>query len=113
MTLLQGSHMPDLDPDDLPHRRRLEDSPLPSADLIIYQLGELKAAMTAGFERIDGRFTDMDKRVGSLERFREREEERARVEAMSSQMLNSRWLPLGLALVSIAVTVTLFVIKGT
>ena len=99
--------------DDLePHRRRQEDLPFPSVELIVYQIGELKSLVNAGFERMDGRFDQAENRLTSLEKFRERQEERDRAAAAQSQFITSRWLPIFLLAVTIAVNVVLVLAGG-
>ena len=93
--------------DDSPHRRRMTDQPTGNLELILYQISELKAQLREGFAKMDGRFDAAETRITSLERFREREEERARTAAAQSNTINARWVPIVLALVGLAVTVYL------
>lgn len=98
----------DLDDEFPPPRRRIHDLPGTTGELILYQLSELKAQVAEGFQKIEGRFDKVEDRVGSLERFRERQEERDRTEAQQSGTVNARWVPIALGLATILAMVFLF-----
>lgn len=80
--------------------------------LILYQLGELKSAVSEGFAKIEGRFDRVEDRVSSLERFRERQEERDRADATATQNVNSRWVPIVLGLLALGVTIAVALSQG-
>lgn len=70
----------------MPDHRRKEGVPLePSLELILYQLGELRGATEQGFDRLEHRFAEMERRVVSVEKWQAAREavdrERARIEA--------------------------------
>jgi hypothetical protein len=52
------------------------DENTPSRELLVYQIGELKAVTERGFERMDASFDRIDRRVTALEEFRAVQEER-------------------------------------
>jgi hypothetical protein len=86
-------------------RRRSDHMPTPSQELIVYQLGELKVVVERGFERMDGRFDRIEERVISLERFRERIEERDRAAVTSQDDTMANLVKLALAAMTIVGTV--------
>ena len=100
------------DDDLMPERRRIDDQGFQSIELVLYQIGELKAAVREGFQKMEGRFDKVDSRLTALERFRERVEERDRADADSSQTVNSRWVPVMIATVTVVVTVILFLAQN-
>lgn len=95
--------------DDAPERRRVDDMPLQNVELILYQLGELKADIREFREEMKARLDRVETRLVALERFRERTEERDRAEAAQASTVNARWVPVSIALLSVIVTVLLFV----
>lgn len=112
-----------------PQRRRIEDTGLPPTELILYQLSELKSQFSrlegdlktqgARFEgllresvqEIKTMMRPLEERVGSLERFRDRLEERDRVEAQASQKVRAWWVPWSIAAATLIVTVALAFIQ--
>lgn len=105
--------MPDRDDEKLnPERRRQEDQSFQSIELILYQLGELKAAVREGFMKMEGRFDKVDARLTALERFRERVEERDRADADTSTTVNARWVPIALAIFAVIVTIGLALVQS-
>lgn len=96
--------------DDDPQRRRVDDLPLQNVELILYQLGELKADIREFREEMKARLDRVEARLGALERFRERMEERDRADAAASSTVNARWVPIAIAVLSVVVTVILFLV---
>lgn len=94
-----------------PHQRRVDDITPPSFELILYQLGELKAAVREGFQRMEGRFDRVEDRLSALERFRERVETRDRTEAQTTQTVNARWVPIAIAIFTTVVFIVLAIIQ--
>ncbi len=97
--------------EDVPPRRRGSDLPVNNIELILYQLSEIKAEVREGFQKMEARFDRVEDRLGALERFRERVEERDRAEAQSGSNLNARWVPILLFVGTAMVTVILFLIQ--
>lgn len=103
----------------VPARRRMEDLPTSTAELILYQLSEMKAQVREGFARMDGRFEKVEgrfdrveERVAGLERFRERVEEREKTEAASANTINARWVPIFLAILGVVVTIAIVLLTN-
>lgn len=85
--------------------------PVGNIELILYQLSEIKSEVREGFQKMEGRFDRVEDRIGALERFRARVEQRDEAEAASVSMANSRWVPILIALLSTATIIVLFVIQ--
>lgn len=96
--------------DELPPRRRGQDMPVGNIELILYQLSEIKAEVREGFQKMEGRFDRVEQRIGSLERFRAKVEERDEAAAAASSMVNSRWVPILMGISMAVVTVILFLV---
>ena len=90
-----------------PQQRRQDDTGFQSIELILYQLGELKATVERGFQKMEGRFDRVEDRLSSLERFRERVEERDRADSDTATTVNSRWVPILLGVVTITAMIAL------
>ena len=100
--------MEEMDPN--PERRRVDDQNFHSIELILYQIGELKAAVREGFSKMEGRFDQVEARLTSLERFRERSEERDRAQADTTKTVNARWVPIAIAVFTVLATFILWLI---
>ena len=96
--------------DDIPPRRRQKDMPVGNIELILYQLSEIKSEVREGFQKMEGRFDRVEDRVGALERFRARQEQADEAAAANTTLINGRWVPLILTLLTLTATVILFLV---
>lgn len=86
--------------DDGPQNRRFSDIPSTDTQLILYQLGELKVAVSELRSEVRDGFKSHDYRIAALETFRTRVEAREKAEADSGAQINSRWIPIVLGILA-------------
>lgn len=84
----------------------------PSYELIVYQLGEVKSVVEKGFQRLEDKVDGLAERTASLERFKERVEERERAMAQQADSSKSDLIRALLGLIAIVGAVVYFVVQG-
>lgn len=82
--------------------------------MVVYQLAEIKGQLERGFHASERRSDQMDmkidlmsKAISDLQRFQAATEARDLERASNGNQVNARWVPIGVAVVSVLVVVIL------
>lgn len=84
----------------------------PPMVMVVYQLAEIKSQLERGFHTAERRSDNMDmkmdlmaKAISDLQKFQAATEARDMERAANGNQVNARWIPIGVAIVSVLVIV--------